>query len=300
MQLVTNNSLEEQKSHGTYAFPILLSYEALSKYDSFSFIPHWHSEIELTLITSGDMLYSICNHTIHAKEGDIIFCNSGSLHSGRQFSNNDCSYTSLTINPCILYGYKGSQLYEKYIKHVIQDITCPYMFFPKDTHQNNNIMSNIKSIEKLYFSKDPLYELEIIICLLNIWKDIYANIENSRLSHNITNDILSRIRKILNYIEENYNHKISLRDIANEINLCESECSRLFKKAMQKSLFEFIVEYRIKKAATILKATDEPIGQIAEKVGFNDSNNFSRTFHKIIGLSPSEYRKLLKKTDYIN
>ena len=69
---------------------------------------------------------------------------------------------------------------------------------------------------------------------------------------------------------------------------------------MQKSLFEFIVEYRIKKAATILKATDEPIGQIAEIVGFNDSNNFSRTFHKIIGLSPSEYRKLLKKTDYIN
>lgn len=116
MQLITNETLEEQKNHGTFSFPILLSYEILSKYDSGTFILHWHSELEVTLITEGEMFYKICNTVIHVKEGDIIFCNSGVLHSGKSCSQKDCKYTSITFNPRFIYGYKGSQIYEKYIK----------------------------------------------------------------------------------------------------------------------------------------------------------------------------------------
>lgn len=290
MQIIINNSMEEQKKHGTYAFPVLVSYEVLSKYDSGTFIPHWHSEVELTLITSGEMLYKIGNNVINAEKGDIIFCNSGSLHSGKRCSQSDCSYISITVDPRILYGYKGSQLYEKYIKPVIQDVTCPYIFFRKNEQANNEIALEIRNIEELNISKCNLFEVDMVIALLNIWKHIYKILEKERNYQNIDSDNLSRLRTILNYIDANYSDKIKLSDISKCINLCESECSRLFRKMMKISLFEYIEEYRIKKGAELLQSTDEPIWKISEMVGFNDANNFSRTFHKIMGLSPKKYR----------
>ena len=49
MQLQLDNNKKELKSHGTYAFPVNVSYEQLSRYERKSFLWHWHKEIELTL-----------------------------------------------------------------------------------------------------------------------------------------------------------------------------------------------------------------------------------------------------------
>lgn len=294
MQLLTNNSMEEQKQHGTFAFPVLLSHEVLSKYDSSSFICHWHNEIELTYITKGEMLYKIANNVLHVEEGDIIFCNSATLHSGKRCSQDDCLYISITVDPHLIYGYKGSQLYKKYVKPVVQNVAYPYMIFKKYEQTNPNVLSEIKKIEKLYLSNDVFYEIDILISLFNILKQIYKKQEEKNEYQYVDYNNLSRIRTIINYVNANYSNKIALSDISKCINICECECSRIFKKTMNISLFEYIGEYRIKKGAEILRSTNEPIGKISEMVGFNDANNFSRTFHKIMGLSPKEYRKKCK------
>ena len=71
--------------------------------------------------------------------------------------------------------------------------------------------------------------------------------EHSKLERN-------RMREIMDYLEHNYMNKIQMKDIAEEIHLCESECSRLFKRYMNVSLFTFLQEYRVNGALNFSSA----------------------------------------------
>ena len=71
--------------------------------------------------------------------------------------------------------------------------------------------------------------------------------EHSKLERN-------RMREIMDYLEHNYMNKIQMKDIAEEIHLCESECSRLFKRYMNVSLFTFLQEYRVERSLNFSSA----------------------------------------------
>ena len=67
MQIQTDEHLKEQKFHGSYDFPLLISRERITAYESDSFLWHWHPEIEITVVTSGEMLYHVNNCHLHLK-----------------------------------------------------------------------------------------------------------------------------------------------------------------------------------------------------------------------------------------
>lgn len=103
-----------------------------------------------------------------------------------------------------------------------------------------------------------------------------------------------RIRKIIAYVEQNYMNHITLAEISEHIHLCESECTRLFKRHMNTTLFSFLQDYRIERSLEYL-SSEGTISEIAGKVGFSDSNYYSKVFAKVKGCSPREYRKNLMK-----
>ena len=82
MQLQLDNNKKELKSHGTYAFPVNVSYEQLSRYERKSFLWHWHKEIELTILLQGEMQYQVNDTIYHLQAGEGLFCNSNRLHTG--------------------------------------------------------------------------------------------------------------------------------------------------------------------------------------------------------------------------
>ena len=55
MQIITDETKKEIKAHGSHTFPLLVSYEKITAYDSGSFLWHWHPEIELTFVLSGQI-----------------------------------------------------------------------------------------------------------------------------------------------------------------------------------------------------------------------------------------------------
>lgn len=148
MQLLLDTDKKELKSHGTYGFPVSISYEQLSRYERKSFSWHWHKEIELTLILQGEMNYQINDSVYHLKAGEGLFCNSNALHTGFSYHDSDCIYLSTTFHPRFLFGYEGSILHSKYVKPLLDSSLDSLVFSPQLPWQEE-ILGELEHIRRL-------------------------------------------------------------------------------------------------------------------------------------------------------
>lgn len=98
------------------------------------------------------------------------------------------------------------------------------------------------------------------------------------------------IKEALNYIEQNFQNDISVEGIAAFCGLNRSYFGRIFRDAVGRSPQEFLLNYRMVKAAELLKLTDLSIGDIGNAVGYANQLHFSRAFKKIYSISPREWR----------
>ena len=251
---------------------------------------HWHPEIEITYVRKGTMCYKVNNLVYHLKEGDIVFNNSGALHSGTMENQEDCAYIPVTFDPRLIYGFFQSTINSKYVDPVIQDSMLPAICIDQSESWHRPFREYLLRIIALDEKKPDFYELDITICLQSMWRLLLEHITYEPQASRENSLEYDRIKKILSYIEDNYQNKITLNDIAGHIHLCESECTRLFKRHMNTTLFAFLQEYRIERSLEFLQS-GEPVSTVALNTGFSDPNYYSKVFAKIKGCSPREYRK---------
>lgn len=116
-------------------------------------------------------------------------------------------------------------------------------------------------------------------------KNILLPVEKSK------NTTSGQMQKFLKYIEQHYAEDVSLEDLAQSANVSKSECLRCFKQSLQTTPYKYLVEYRLSKAADMLKTSDSTVEVIAVNVGFHQISHFGKCFREKTGMSPSEYRK---------
>ena len=93
------------------------------------------------------------------------------------------------------------------------------------------------------------------------------------------------------FIEQHYSENITVKDLADLVNMSVSSFNRIFKKETKLTPIEYLIETRIEKSKKLLIREEIPITEIAIRCGFNSSAHFSSSFSKIINKTPSEYRK---------
>lgn len=101
------------------------------------------------------------------------------------------------------------------------------------------------------------------------------------------------VKKVLAYINENYQRELSLTELSRIIFLSPDYFSRVFKEQVGFTFSEYILRMRIDKAKELLAETDLPMGEVGRKVGYPDPNYFSRIFGRVAGVSPSRYRQMI-------
>lgn len=104
-------------------------------------------------------------------------------------------------------------------------------------------------------------------------------------------------REIISYIEQHYAENITILDMAKRCNLDRSYFGKIFKEVVGQSPQEFLIQYRMNKAAEALTLTDTSIGDIGVSVGYQNLLHFSRAFKNVYGISPREYRQKYKILD---
>ena len=98
------------------------------------------------------------------------------------------------------------------------------------------------------------------------------------------------IKEALNYIEQNFQNDISIENIASFCGLNRTYFGRIFKETVGKSPQQFLLSYRMAKAAELLKLTQLSISDIGNAVGYPNQLHFSRAFKNVYGVSPREWR----------
>lgn len=98
------------------------------------------------------------------------------------------------------------------------------------------------------------------------------------------------VKNALQYIDENYQQKIMLSEVAENIYVSQWHLSKLLHRHTGQNFSEILNNVRINKAKELLDNPTLRIGDIAEEVGFVDIAHFSKVFKKIVGISANEYR----------
>ena len=108
---------------------------------------------------------------------------------------------------------------------------------------------------------------------------------------------LKRVSEMLNFIDNNFQEKITLNDIVIKGHMSLSTANRAFQEAMELTPIEYLIKIRIDHAASMLRHQhDIPITRVAMQCGYNDSNHFSKQFSKVMRTTPRDYRKMFIST----
>jgi len=95
----------------------------------------------------------------------------------------------------------------------------------------------------------------------------------------------------LQYIRENYQNEISLKQVASFANLSPSYLSTVFKNEMNINFVDYLAQYRIEKSKEMLLGSNMKLYEISDKVGFREVSYFCRIFKKITGYRPNEFKR---------
>ena len=98
------------------------------------------------------------------------------------------------------------------------------------------------------------------------------------------------IKEAINYIEQNFQNNITIENIAAICGINRSYLGKIFKKTIGRTPQEFLINYRMTKAAELLKVTELSIADIGCAVGYDNQLHFSRAFKNVYGVSPKNWR----------
>lgn len=286
-----NANLQETVKHGSYDFPLAIYTDKFNLFEEGYIRWHWHKELQFSYCLYDKIVVFIEDEKIVLSPGEGMLINSNVLHQIKPYNNSNCMMFSLDFDPSLIGGTEKSLIEKKYLTPIIEDNNLKFISLKPDILWHKKILENLETIFRLYNEEPYGYELEIKnslgILWLNLIREMKDKIKASDAS--IYNDN-ERVKLALEYIHKHYSDNIILDNIALAANISKSECCRSFKRILKITPFEYLMEYRISKAAELLLKSTDSISNIAFDVGFNGISYFGKIFKKHRNCSPSEYR----------
>ena len=154
-----------------------------------------------------------------------------------------------------------------------------------------------EEMHEAYFNTPvlPAKRREAAINLLNIFAGHLGMVSNQIMVRN-ANAEPPMITRVKQFIEEHHKEDLSLGIVARLINTSTFYFCKIFKQATGITFTDYLSRIRIEKAKNLLLNPNLRIGEIAYEVGFQSLTHFNRTFKKLAGQSPTEYREHLPAT----
>ena len=272
-------SNHEKKKRGTDIFPLDL-YLVTKEHPRYDMPYHWHKEIELLLVHSGEFHASLDGVEYILKAGDVLYVGAGVIHGG---TPDNCVYD------CIVFDRDGLICQSELVRRQIREIEGGGRITPF-FKAGCGPAEHITRLFKVTREGRAGYEMAAMSALLAFYGQVMDEGLFTEGEHDeLVLERLNRLRLALDYIEESYSRHITLDDIARRSGYSSKYFCRYFFAAVHKTPIEYLNFYRVERACFILDTEHCSVSAAAYRCGFNDLGYFIRTFKKFKGITPKKY-----------
>ena len=288
-----SKTLHETQIHGSLSFPYIVYKGNIPEFFS-SYPLHWHDEMEVIYIRSGQGIITIQSHQYIVKSDDIVIIPPQMVHSIEQYPKSKMEYFNILFHFSLLNYSTNDTCYDKYFKPLYCHTKLPSLYLKSDVDLNRflhpHIMYLIENRKKSYTSDELMIKSNLfdIMHYVNQYSSPTSSDELS-LKNNY-----DKLKNLLLHIQSNYDRAITIKDAAAICGFSSSHFMKLFKELTGKSFSQYLIDYRLEIAARQLVETSYKIIDLAENVGFHNVSYFSRAFHAKYGKTPSAYRKSIR------
>ncbi len=250
-------------------------------------VMHWHEDLQFIYVLDGVIEVWTLDNSVQIQAGEAIFINKDVVHFVGEIEN--CHYNSFLFPPYFLAFYAGSPA-KDFVDSVIMNDRLSLVHFVPAVGWQKEMIIILQQLVQLEKDETVFYVYEVLVKLSSLWLIMRKNMILPQEQKESV--IHLRMQKILRFIEEHFPEDITLSDLSASADISKSECSRCFKISLNTTPYKYLAEYRLSKAAELLRETDEPVGNIAAAVGFHQMSHFGKCFKEKTGYSPKAYREM--------
>ncbi|CAH0997095.1 HTH-type transcriptional activator RhaR [Emticicia aquatica] len=247
---------------------------------------HFHPEFELVYIEGTNGTRHVGEHISRFENSDLVFIGSNIPH--------------------LNFDYMVKTDYEKVVLQVRQDflqsafgntpeLAAVFRLFKLSQHGIAFGTEIKKQVGKRLKELSELTQFEQFLEILSIFQFLantqdYVLLHEKPVENQYNKKDQERIKRLYQFIDENYQRKIELHEVADMSNLSEAAFCRYFKKMTRVTFTEFLNHYRVNQAKNLL-LLDKNVTETCFECGFESMSYFNRTFKKLTGENPLAFKK---------
>lgn len=253
---------------------------------------HIHNDIEIFIVLSGKGSIKLNSTEQKFSVGDMFLINSGDVHSLSSYADEDGKFFEDSTSLFIQISNHFAREYFPKIRTLVFESLNLKNVLKKEDYQEMLSLLILTAVD--YFSETDYFELDVVS---NVSKVLTILLKN--VNHEIINEVQKiriqkqqrRLERIISYIDDNFDSKIKLEDIAIKENLSLTYLSHLLSENFGMSFQEFINVKRMEQCIRLMANKEKTLLEIALESGFSDSKYMNKVFLDKLGCTPKEYRK---------
>ena len=256
-------------------------------------VPHTHNFFELAYVLQGASDYTLNEYHGTLQTGDYFFIDYGSNHSFINCQDMvivNCLFLPEFIDET-LQGCKSLEelLHACMIRYYRLTVGLGWadrIFHDKDGKVGYLLKEMLEEYQDRKLGSTEIYRCKLTEILIYTLRLLVQTPQDFRPS--------SMINEIIHYVNKRYKTPLSLQDICREKHYHLSYISRRFRQETGITFRDYVQKVRIEKSCELLSGSDMTVTEVANAVGYEDTQFFQTIFKKLLKMTPREYRKLRK------
>ena len=274
-------------------YPVVRFYY-YKEWQDFSMPVHSHEAIEIMYVLSGTCLIEVNGDTHRLKKGQFIFIDGNVPHRLHVDPEKSCRMSNIEF--CFqelqtVYPSFRDIVSENRALKLLTETPHPYLLLHDSFDVSHCLNALILELDRK--DQDSIFTEQMLISqILLRMAELAVRIQDAP-----EQDVY--IQKSIEYMHQNYDRDLRVKDVADAVHLHPGYLHRIFKKAIGTSVNGYLINHRMSKAKELLLRTDISITDIPQYIGMNSQQYFSTIFRQQTGSTPKQFRREGRYKEYV-